>query len=860
MKPITLGILAHVDAGKTTLSESILYTCGALAQKGRVDHKNTFLDTNSIERKRGITVFSKQAVFPLGDYQITLLDTPGHVDFSTETERTLMVLDYALLVINGNEGVQSHTKTLWELLKKHQIPTFLFLNKMDLTAQSKTALLADLRENLDEGCIYFDGDHDEVFYESLALSDEAYLDSFLQTGKLNTRIIQEGIQKRKFFPVYSGSALKDSGIQELLLGLKDFLFFPSYGSTAQMVVYKISRDEKGTRLTHAKITGGEFSVKSFIENEKIDQIRLYSGDKYELMPVAYSGMIVAFTGLKETHPPSDFQSLKPLLTYKVIHSPDVDPFKIYEKFSLLEEEEPTLKLQWQEEKKEILVHVMGEIQTEILKALLQERFQIDIDFSEGSILYKETITDTVIGSGHFEPLRHYAEVHLLMEPAPAGEGMSFSSKVNEDELDKNWQNLILTHLKEKEHAGVLAGYPITDIKITLIAGRAHIKHTSGGDFREATYRALRQGLRKSQALLLEPFLRFQISLPLSYLGRALSDIDGMSGTYKPPITEQDRAVIEGKAPLATIRHYGITLSSYTGGEGKLFLSFLGYFPCHNEKEVLENADYDIEKDSPSSSVFTHHGAGRTIPWDKADASMHIQIKEDSKPIDTPNQKASMTPPVHRSTQEEDAELEEIFIRTYGEPKKPSRESLRLSPPKEPVYQEPKKLEEYLLIDGYNIIYAWDSLKELAEENLDAAREKLIDIISNYQGYKGITTIVVFDAYKLAGHPEEILEYKNLYIVYTKEAETADQYIEKTVHKIGRKHKVTVATSDYLEQIITRGKGSYLFSASELYEEIENTRKEIQKKTDSFSSGTKNYLLDHAPKELNAELENIRLGK
>ncbi len=884
-KHMCVGILAHVDAGKTTLSEGILYTCGSIRTWGRVDHGDAFLDTDELERARGITIFSKQAELVFGDKNMTLLDTPGHVDFSAEMERTLQVLDYAVLVISGADGVQGHTQTLWKLLDKYDIPVFLFINKMDQNGTDKEKLMEDLKRRLDEGCVDFQESQD-VWMENLAVCDERVLEQYLEQGTVRDEEIRKLIKERKVFPCYFGSALKMQGVEEFLQGLVKYTDSPEYPETFGAKVYKIARDDQGSRLTYMKITGGTLKVKDVLTNrkgdlseeevweEKADQIRIYSGAKYETVSEAGPGMICAVTGLSHTCPgqglgaeaESEVPVLTPVMTYQLLLPAGCDVHSMLLKLRQLEEEEPQLHIVWNEQLGEIHVQVMGEVQIEVLKSLILERFGVETEFDTGNIVYKETIRNTVEGAGHFEPLRHYAEVHLRMEPGKPGSGLIVSSDCSEDMLDRNWQRLVLTHLEEKEHKGVLTGAPVTDMKITLTAGRAHQKHTEGGDFRQATYRAVRQGLRKAECVLLEPYYEFRLEVPAENAGRAMSDIQRMYGEVNPPEMEGEFTVLKGKAPVVTMRDYQAEVTSYTRGRGSLSCTVKGYEPCHNAGEVIEAAGYDPDGDleNPSGSVFCSHGAGYTVSWDQADESMHVETPKTEKKETTVQTLEIKSAPVSSSWQD-DKELEEIFTRTYGAVRKeknaPGRRTFGFGGEEKKAHsKKPEKLKEYLLVDGYNIIFAWEDLKELAKVNIEAARDKLMDVLSNYQGFKKCELILVFDAYKVEGNPGTVMKYHNIHVIYTKEMETADQYIEKAVHDLGRKYHVTVATSDALEQVIILGQGGHRMSAKGLLQEIEMVNKEIRRDYLTLPQKGKNYLFDYLPDELEAEMERVRLGE
>lgn len=930
-KHICVGLLAHVDAGKTTLAEGILYTGGHIRKLGRVDHGDAFLDNFSMERERGITIFSKQAQIQWEGLDITLLDTPGHVDFSAEMERTLQVLDYALLVISGSDGVQGHVQTLWKLLGQYRIPAFLFINKMDQPDTNKEKLLEELQAKLDGGCQEFGRPAEEKgegFWEALSLCDEQLLEEYLDTGRLRESSLAESIAGRKLFPCYFGSALHLEGVEELLKGLRRYAICPEYPESFGARVYKISRDASGNRLTHLKVTGGTLRVKMLVSNacsaaseaevweEKVDQLRVYGGAQYSVAEKVEAGGICAVTGLNRTFAGqglgregrNESPILVPVLTYGLMLPEGSDAVRALGQLRSLEEEEPELHVVWQEaggagNSPEIHVQVMGEVQIEILKRLILERFGLNVEFTDGRIVYKETIAKAVEGIGHFEPLRHYAEVHLLLEPGEPGSGLQFASACSEDVLDRNWQRLILTHLEERTHPGVLTGSPVTDMKITLLTGRAHIKHTEGGDFRQATYRALRQGLMQSESVLLEPVFSYTLEVPAGQVGRAMSDIQRMHGSFEPPLTQGEYTVITGSAPAATMRRYQNEVSAYTKGLGRLSCVLKGYEPCHNTEEVMAQFAYEPEADTenPASSVFCAHGAGFIVPWDQVPEYAHLESGWDSEEWERRKREADLlcggderpgnagrqtdggeSPGMagrgrYRSsgngtgktesgsdyiTQEE---IEEIFLRTYGKAKRDyepyryhqrntgsggSRQESMDSGQKEPgrtalgetgnrpengggraaiaaAQRGDAPKEEYLLVDGYNIIFAWEDLHDLAEVNIDSARDRLMDICSNYQGFMGCTLILVFDAYKVKGNPGSVQQYHNIYVVYTKEAETADQYIEKTVHKIGRKHHVTVATSDRLEQMIIWGDGAVRLSAQGFREAVDRASVQIR---------------------------------
>lgn len=897
MKKIIVGILAHVDAGKTTLAESLLYTCGTIRKAGRVDHGDAFLDHGEMERKRGITIFSKQARMHWKNMDITLLDTPGHVDFSAEMERTLQVLDTAVLVIDGSDGVQGDVHTLWKLLKRYQIPTFLFVNKMDQSGTDREALFAELQKKLDGNIVEFDNSVREL--EHAAMCSESLMEEYLETGTLQPERITEAVAERKLFPCFFGSALKQQGIEALLDGLEIYAPEPEYPETFGARVYKIGRDASGVRLTYLKVTGGSLRVKMIVDNEKsvagkkttgdknsgetgaesvgweekVDQLRLYNGVGYETADVVQAGEVCAVTGLTKTFAGQGlgYESeniapvLEPVLTYRLLPAPETDPVVALGKLRQLEEEEPELHVLWQEENREIHLQVMGQVQMEVLKNILWERFGLDVQFDAGSIVYKETLAEPVEGIGHFEPLRHYAEVHLLLEPGERGSGLQFASLCSEDMLDRNWQRLILTHLEEKRHVGVLTGAEITDLRILLIAGKAHTKHTEGGDFRQATYRAVRQGMRSGKSILLEPWFDFQLEVPTETLGRAMSDITRMNGRFDAPVTDGENSILTGSVPVASMGDYGREVAAYTKGHGRLSCTLKGYEPCHNTEEVLAACAYDPEADTanPTGSVFCAHGAGFLVPWEQVPEYAHVESgwtpepDEDGKCADAAAsagisaQNRSQTMAQRQTgsgverviTQEE---IEEIFRQTYGKKaedphrfrryhtssgsrngyagSKDGGDAVNAANCSRNTGAQQEKPEEYLLVDGYNIIFAWPELRELAKINLDSARDKLMDIMCNYQGYQGCRLILVYDAYKVKGNPGSTMKYHNIEVVYTKEAETADQYIERTTHELGakpQKYRVTVATSDALEQMIIWGNGATRMSALGLKAAVES---------------------------------------
>ena len=847
-KQIVLGILAHVDSGKTTLSEAMLYRAGVTRRLGRVDHKDAFLDTDALEKERGITIFSKQALLTAGDTDITLLDTPGHVDFSTETERTLQVLDYAVLVVSGTDGVQSHTETLWRLLRRYHVPTFVFVNKMDLPGMERQELLAQLNRRLGEGFVDFGAEQADRD-EALALCDENLMDRMLDAGQLQDADLIPAIARRHVFPCWFGAALKLEGVDALLDGLDRYTRPAPALEAFGAKVFKVSQDEQGARLTWLRVTGGELKVKAQLTGEadgepwaeKANQLRLYSGAKYTLAEAIGPGQVCAVTGLTKARPgeglgaerDSDLPVLEPVLSYQVLLPEGADVHAALGKLHRLEEEEPQLHVVWNETLGEIHVQLMGEIQLEVLRSLLAERFGLEVEFGPGGILYKETITEPMEGVGHYEPLRHYAEVHLKLEPLPRGSGMQFAADCREEVLDKNWQRLVLTHLEEKQHLGVLTGSPLTDVKITLIAGRAHLKHTEGGDFRQATYRAVRQGLMLAKSQLLEPWYAFRLEVPAENIGRAMSDIQRMEGTFDPPESGEETAVLTGFAPVSTMRSYPMEVVSYTRGRGHLSLTLDGYRPCHNAQEVIAAIGYESEHDldNPADSVFCAHGAGFVVPWDQVRSHMHVdsgwgKSTRPEQEAAVPQRRAM----AYRATLEEDAELLKIFERTYGPIKRDPLAAFRPVQKRERPDFAAEQWEiapEYLLVDGYNIIFAWDELNALSKESLDAARHKLMDILCNYQGFQKCVLILVFDAYRVPGSPGSIEQYHNIHVVYTKEAETADMFIERVTHEIGRNRRVRVATSDGMEQIIILGHGALRVSARMFHEEVQNVEKQIR---------------------------------
>lgn len=843
MKKIVLGILAHVDAGKTTLTESMLYLSKTIRHLGRVDHGDAFLDYNSQERDRGITIFSKQAIFNWNDCQITLIDTPGHVDFSTEMERTLQVLDCAILVISGIDGIQNHSETIWKLLKHYHVPTFIFINKMDSIYANKDKLLNDLKDQFDVNCFDFEN-LDENFYETIALNNEKLLDYYLEHQTLTKEMIIDEIYQRNLFPCFFGSALKIEGIDTFLNEFTNYVKEKQYPKQFQARVFKITHDKQGNKLTHLKITGGSLKVKEQVGNEKVDQIRIYSGDKYQLVNEVYAGDICAIKGFKNFEISQGLGNestvntpiLSPYMDYRIILPENCNQHEALEKLLLLSKEDPQLHINYNNQSKEIHVELMGEIQVEILKNIISERFNLDVEFDHGNIIYKETILEPVEGVGHFEPLRHYAEVHLLLEPGKPGSGLEFAVDCKENVLATSYQRLVLSHLKEKEHIGVLTGSLITDMKITLISGRAHLKHTEGGDFREATYRALRQGLKATKSILLEPYFKFSLEIPVEYLSRAIYDIETMNGTFKLSKEQDEMAYLTGKAPVSKMQNYQSEVISYTKGKGRITLQIDGYYPCTNQEEIISKINYDSESDleNPTGSVFCSHGAGFNVKWDEVENYMHIPYQFKPK---NENKEKKLEKTTYSN---EDEELENIFIRTYG----PIKQHQTTTPAKKIISNTTYKyMPECLLVDGYNIIHSWPELKELAKDNLDAARTRLIDIMCNYQGYKKCILILVFDAYKVKNNLGSSYKYHNIYIVYTKEAQTADMYIERTTHELASKYNITVATSDALEQLIVLGQGGKRISSRELRLEVERLDKEKLEEYRRKQAKGYNYLLE-----------------
>ena len=842
MKKTVISILAHVDAGKTTLSEALLYTAGQLKKLGRVDNKNAFLDSYELERRRGITIFSKQAVLKTQNMEITLLDTPGHVDFSSEAERTLQVQDYAILVISARDGVQPHTETLWRLLSRYDVPVFVFVNKMDLDGTDKNAVLAELKKRLSDNCVDFTASEEELS-ENAALCDEKLMEKYLEQGKISGEEISAAIKERKIFPCWFGSALKLEGVAEFIEGLEKYTLKQYYGSEFGARVFKISRDPQGNRLTYMKITGGSLKARSVISysakdgekrlEEKANMLRIYSGEKFEPTDEVTAGGVCAVLGLSATYPgqglgfEKDFFKpvLEPVLTYRVLLPAEISPVEFLPKLRQLEEEDPQLLVSGNATG-EIYVHLMGEIQAEVLQSLVEERFGVHIEFDHGSIIYKETVAAPVEGVGHFEPLRHYAEVHLLIEPGEPESGITVDSLCREEVLGKNWQRLIITHVLEKTHRGVLIGAPLTDAKITLVAGRAHVKHTEGGDFRQATYRALRQGLMKAENVLLEPYYAFRLEVPAEQLGRAVSDIRVMDGKIASPESDGITAVITGRAPVSEMRSYQSDVMAYTKGKGKLALFPDGYSPCHNAEKVITAAGYDPEADLENTpdSVFCSHGAGVTVKWYDVEKYMHVTggidiASENQIPI-LPDAKL-----LKRNLNIDDKELEAIMEREFGPIKRRKYSEAVLDTPKTAQALPNKK--EYIIVDGYNLMFAWEGLAGLAKENFDAARHILTDILCNYRGYTKCELVLVFDGYKVKGNAGEKSDYKGIHLVYTKEDETGDMYIEKLVEEVGKNYSVKVVTSDNLIQVSALRAGVLRVPAREFIKEIERVNAQIK---------------------------------
>lgn len=886
MNKVVIGILAHVDAGKTTLSEGLLYVSGNIRKLGRVDNKDAYLDNYDLERARGITIFSKQAILKDNEIQITLLDTPGHVDFSSEMERTLQVLDYAILIINGADGVQGHTKTLWRLLSIYNIPVFIFVNKMDMLTANKGKLIRDIKKQLSDRCIDFSQGINEEVNDQLAMTDEALMETFLEKGGITSGQIKDAVKSSKVFPCYFGSALKLEGISELLEGIKKYTIHPAYPDEFGARIFKIGRDEQGNRLTYMKVTGGNLKARALLTNgvweEKVNQIRIYSGEKYEAVNECEAGEICAVTGLNQTRPgeglgfekASPLPLIEPVMTYQILLPDGMDPRAMLPKLRELEEENPELSIVWSEVLREIQVKVMGQVQIEILQSLIQSRFGVEVAFGPGKIVYKETIANTVEGVGHFEPLRHYAEVHLLLEPAERGSGISFYDNCSEDTLGKSWKNLIMSHLKEKEHKGVLTGSSITDINITLVSGKAHNKHTEGGDFREATYRAVRQGLKEAESVLLEPCYSFHLELPEKMLGRAMNDIENMRGTSQILSTDGETAILTGSAPVVYLRDYQNDVNAYTRGQGKLFLSMKGYEPCHNADEVIEQSGYDSERDveNPTGSVFCSGGTGFIVPWYEVKNHMHLESylkQKDNYSDEIALVKAQTTNERWLEPEEVDRILNKTFFANQGKKsvwkkRKSAKDSFYRSQSLRGDTSDDlaatvtavEKKDEYLLVDGYNVIFACPELKELAEESMDASRNSLLDSLSKYQSLQKCNIIVVFDAYRVQRHREEIIKYHNINVVYTKEAQTADLYIEKFAYDNKKRYDITVATSDALEQIIIRGTGSAVISARELKLEIERVNESINQTLQEKQTKSRNFLGESISANTKKQIEDF----
>ena len=855
MKNIIIGITAHVDSGKTTLAEAMLYTSGAIRSLGRVDNGNSTLDTNSIERERGITIFSSQAEFSTDETRFTLLDTPGHVDFSAETERTMQVLDYAVLVISGTDGVQSHTATLWKLLRKYGIPVFIFVNKMDLIGADKSYLINELRKRLSEGCTDFSGSSDDIA-ENCAMACEELMEEYLRDGALDSCSICAAVRDRRIFPCFFGSALKMQGIEEFIGLLDRYTVEKEYKTSFAAKVYKISYDPKGSRLTHLKITGGELKMRDEIGYKdadgqdirgKISSIRFYTGEKFRTSESAAAGEVCAVTGLSGTYAGqglgeelnSEGAVLEPVMTYHVALPDGKNVHEALKELRLLEDQDPQLHLVWNEQNRGINIQLMGAVQTEVLTKLIYDKFGYNVSFLDGAVSYKETIAESIEGVGHYEPLRHYAEVHLLLEPLPCGSGIQIDTVCPEDELDRNWQRLILTHLTEKEHIGVLTGSPVTDIKITLVAGKAHLKHTEGGDFRQATYRAVRQGLRSTESVLLEPFFDYELEIPAENVGRAISDLQRMSAEFGSPQQIGDSSVIKGSAPVSEISSYQSELMEYTRGKGKLSLSLSGYRECHNADDVIGRIQYDPDSDveNTADSVFCSHGAGYLVKWNEVYDNMHLPLCTENSDDDDTQEQQQKKAARFMEKAVSDEELMAIFEMTYGKIKRDPNKAFKKTKVvtiddkkvRLPKYEGP----DYLLVDGYNIIFAWDDLKKIAEENLDAARGELVNRMCNYQGYAGCELILVFDAYKVKGKHRDVEKYCNINIVYTKECETADTYIERVTHELSKKHRVRVATSDGVEQMIILGNGAMRISATEFKKRCEAAERSIREYIDSM---------------------------
>ncbi len=864
---LVVGILAHVDSGKTTLAESLLYHTGSIRSIGRVDHKNTFLDTEALEKERGITIFSKQAQIQAIDYTITLLDTPGHVDFSTEMERALQIMDYAILVISASDGITGHVQTLWKLLERYQIPVFIFCNKMDLFREEKAQLLQELEKNLHSNFVDFSRRDSISFYESLAVSDEALLEKVILGEEISQNEIAKGIGERKIVPCFYGSALKQEGIEDFWNCLQNYMIRKEYPDTFGARIYKITRDTQGNRLTHIKVTGGSLRVREKVEEEKINQIRIYSGSNFEAVSQVEAGEVCALTGLTQTlvgqgigmESDAEAPMLEPIFSYKLQLEEGYDLQQVYLKIKILEEEEPQLQVVWEPSIGEIHLKLMGEVQIEILQSQILTRFGLRVSFVEGSIIYKETICNTVEGVGHYEPLRHYSEVHLLLEPGERGSGIQCALDCDEELLPPQWQRLVLGHIEEKVHRGVLAGYELTDVMVTLVSGKAHQKHTEGGDFREASYRAIRQGLMQAQSALLEPIYAFRVELPTANVGRAMTDLQRMQGKFEITETAEQWSVLEGTAPVFALRGYYAEVLSYTKGAGKLTCVLKGYDLCHNQEEVLEKSSYEPLADfsNPCSSVFCAHGAGFVVPWNEVFSYMHLELRSQGgnlvreKEIIIPNGRTT-----RKELSIDQEQIEEIFSRTFqsnakqkvGWKKGVEKRKIDYGRSAEFLSSSTSHLDRCLLVDGYNIIFAWEELKGIAENNIDGARDRLIEIMANYQAYKDMKVIVVFDAYRVARHAETISKHGGVHVVFTREAETADHYIEKTVEAMKGEYQITVATSDALEQMIIWGKGAMRMSALGLYEEVMATNKQIVEQIENLVGKEKIYLGDMIKKD------------
>ena len=843
MKRLTTGIMAHVDAGKTTLTEAMLYLTGNIRRLGRVDHGDAFLDTQELERERGITIYAKQAILRRGDLELTLVDTPGHVDFSAETERALQVLDCAILVVSAADGVQGHTETLWQLLEEAGVPVFLFVNKMDQPNEGKDAILKQLEGRLGHG--FVDMTDPEARGEGAALCSEELMERYLSGEEFTQEELAALVVQRQLFPVYFGSALQVEGVEELLDGIEAYTLEPEWPQDFGARVFKITRDERGERLTWLKVTGGQLRVREVLHGpnweEKVNQIRLYSGAKFTAVDVAPAGTVCAVTGLTHTTAGEGLGAeenwtgprLEPVLSYQVIPPEGVDASTLLERLRRLEEEDPQLQVEWEPHAEQVRVKLMGQVHREVLERELRRRFDQDVTFGPGSIVYLETLAKPVEGVGHFEPLRHYAEVHLLLEPLERGAGLQIDTVCSEDVLDGNWQRLILTHLVERQHVGVLTGSPITDLKLTLLTGKGHLKHTEGGDFRQATYRAIRQGLMMGETILLEPWYTFRLEVPGESVGRAMTDVQRMCGEFEGPQMRGEMAVLTGSLPVSEVGDYWSQVAAYTQGRGRFSCRLDGYRPCHNTQQVVEERGYDPDRDvdNPSGSVFCDHGAGVHVPWNEVRSHMHVE--SGWLPEEERARKAQPAPQFQRGYASQvalDKELEEIFARTYGAVKPRAFHSVKATTkPKERPWKGLKKRtgKDYLLVDGYNIIHAWEDLSALAREDLDGARAKLIDLLRNYQSWRGCQVIVVFDAYKVKGGKGAVEQLGDLYVVYTKEAETADMYIERTTYQLSRDNRVRVATSDGLEQMIILGHGAQRMSAAELKYETDQVMAQIR---------------------------------